>query len=139
MLDILKCDSEFFEDLNIMDYSLLLYKIEINNDNISQFNEFIKTKEYSDFYERHMFWTGNLNEVYLITIIDYLQIYNFYKFMETNIKNFITQRPEKEDDISCVAPDVYAHRFYNYFERIFDVSERQKLQDLNSRIINWGS
>jgi len=59
--------------------------------------------------------------------------------METNIKNFITQRPEKEDDISCVAPDVYAHRFYNYFERIFDVSERQKLQDLNSRIINWGS
>jgi len=138
-MDILKCDSDFFEDLNIMDYSLLLYKIEINESNLAMFNEFIKTKQYTDFYERHMFWTGNLNEVYLLTIIDYLQIYNFYKFMETNIKNFITQRPEKVDDISCVAPDIYASRFYNYFEKIFDISEKEKLRNLNARMVNWAS
>jgi hypothetical protein len=122
-----------------MDYSLLLYKIEINSETINTFNEFIKTKAYSDFYDRHMFWTNNKGEVFLLTIIDYLQIYNFYKFMETNIKNLITQRPEREDEISCVAPDVYSKRFYSYFERIFDISERERLQSINSRMINFGS
>jgi len=117
-IESIKNDSEFFEDLNIMDYSLLVIKLELNDSNI---NDFISFKNSLDFpnYKRHIYQdTSNRNIVYILMIIDYLQIYSFFKFLVNNFKVHILERPPNNDDISCVEPNTYANRFYKYISKI---------------------
>jgi hypothetical protein len=114
-----KLDSEFFEDLYLMDYSLLVFKMSFDDEeSVNQFEEFKQTRDYV-YYDKHIFVSKTeRNTAYIIVIIDYLQTYNLKKKMENNIKNYLTERPENYDDISCVPPDVYAQRFYKYMLQI---------------------
>lgn len=113
-----KRDAEFFEDLNLMDYSLLIFKIELNDRALAELSEFLDSKEYT-YYKKHFFPSSENNNVfYVCSIIDYLQDFNFFKKMESNIKNFIIERPEKQDLISCVPADIYASRFIKFIEKI---------------------
>jgi hypothetical protein len=111
-------DAEFFEDLNLMDYSLLIFKIEIKENSLSEFSDLLDSKEYN-YYKKHIFpSTDNSNVIYVCSIIDYLQDYNFFKKMENNIKNYIIDRHEKIDLISCVPADIYASRFIKFVQKI---------------------
>lgn len=119
-VNIATCDAEFFEDLNLMDYSLLLLKLEFDEDMYTEFLNFKKTKDYT-YYERHIYFsTENPRIAFLVVIIDYLQDFSFFKLMENNIKNFITERPSDANMISCVPSDIYSKRFIEFIQKITD-------------------
>ena len=113
-------DAEFFEDLNLMDYSLLFIKLKFNEEyDIESLENFKNAKDYC-YYKKYLYFPNDKDhsEAYLVMIIDYLQVFTYMKYLENNIKNFITERPTNSDDISCVAPDVYCKRFINYMKSI---------------------
>jgi hypothetical protein len=74
-------------------------------------------------YKKYLFRSLNGKIVYVIAIIDYLQIYNFYKYLETNFKLLINNRPEKKEEISCVPPEEYCNRFIDYVKKITQISD----------------
>ena len=111
-LDNVTKDSEFFEDLNLMDYSLLVLKLKFDEMSLQDFKN---SPDYL-FYQRHVYFSSSdSNEAYMCVIIDFLQDFNFLKKMENISKNFITQRPSKSNLISCVPSDVYSKRFVEFF------------------------
>jgi hypothetical protein len=57
------------------------------------------------------------NIFYECFIINFFQDYNLRKKIENNIKNFITERPNKNDLISCVPSDIYSTRFVEFFTK----------------------
>ena len=127
-IESIKQDSEFFEDLNIMDYSLLVLRLEFNNTTYKQYEEFLKSSDYQH-YKRYIYPSKQDKMiVYTLIIIDYLQIYHFIKYLENNIKVHLIERPENKDDISCVDPSKYANRFYQYMK---EITEREKGMSLN--------
>ncbi len=110
-------DAEFFEDFNLMDYSLLLLKLEFKEDSITEFIKFNESRDY-EFYSRHIYHSKeDSNIFYVCFIIDFFQDYNLRKKIENNIKNFITERPNKTDLISCVPSDIYSTRFVEFFTK----------------------
>jgi hypothetical protein len=121
LVTTIKHDSEFFEDLFLMDYSLLVLKFELTNESqLKEYVEFQQSPEYL-FYQRHIFYSSKYpNVAYIISIIDYLQHFSLFKKLENKIKTNITERPDQNNGISCVPPDVYSVRFYKY---IFDLTD----------------
>jgi len=148
-----KSDSFFLADLDIMDYSLFVVKVCLNNKEIDQLfgtsyiesgfrlnreslnnfltvdyyvnerNSIFENVEELEPYKKYLYRSLNKNIVYIISIIDYFQIYNFYKYLETNIKYYLKERPRNIEDISCVAPDIYSKRFIEYVEKVTNLSE----------------
>jgi 1-phosphatidylinositol-4-phosphate 5-kinase len=107
-------DAEFFEDFNLMDYSLLLIKLDFKEESISEFIKFKESRDY-EFYSRHIYHSKqDSNIFYVCFIIDFFQEYNLRKKMENNFKNLIIERQGKSDLISCVPSDVYSSRFIEY-------------------------
>ncbi len=60
------------------------------------------------------------NIVYIISIIDYLQVYNFYKYLETNLKYYMRFKDDLRA-ISCVPPDIYYDRFVEFINKITSI------------------
>ena len=144
---IVREDATFLKDLDIMDYSLLVVKISLNQKEVIErliqcekifgksihesIDQSISINEIDidlDLNEseiknlqKYLFRSLNRNVVYIIAIIDYFQLYNFFKFLETNIKYYIKNRPEKVTAISCVPSDIYCKRFIDYVSRITKV------------------
>jgi len=83
-------------------------------------------------YKKYLYRSLNENVVYIISIIDYLQIYNFYKYLETNLKFYVRTRPEKVEAISCVPPEIYCNRFIDYIKKITHLDEKS----LNNTVIS---
>jgi hypothetical protein len=111
-------DAEFFEDLNLMDYSLLLLKLEFNDLNYKEFLKFKETREYQ-YYKRHIYFSSRDSKIaYICVIIDYLQDFSKVKKLENLIKNNVTERPSKNDLISCVPADIYSKRFIEFMQQI---------------------
>jgi hypothetical protein len=101
--------------------------IEIGNTSLNFVDEsfsFFKNPHEIHQYKKYMYRSLNENIVYIISIIDYLQIYNFYKYLETNFKVFIRSGQGKAEGISCVAPDFYCNRFIEYIKKITDMDEK---------------
>ena len=154
--EIMEKDSKFFCDLGIMDYSLLVIKLEINEDEMkfifgnehknyidkevdeikknSEDDSIIVSKDISlesfdnknytnqirfpndNFISLRKYFFPCLNTkfMYIISIIDFLQLYNLKKNIETKLKNLNTQI----EDISSVPPDKYQQRFEKYGKEI---------------------
>lgn len=113
-------DAEFFEDQHLMDYSVLLLKLEYRPEQKEEFFAILNSSGFS-FYNRFFFLSDKGdNSAYIITIIDYLQNYSIIKKMENGLKNYVLERPQKSDHISCVPPDVYAKRLISYIEKLTD-------------------
>ena len=72
-------------------------------------------------YRKYIFKGLNENIIYIISIIDYLQTYNFYKYLETNLKFYIKSRPDDIRAISCVPPEIYYERFVNFIQIITNI------------------
>lgn len=124
--NISKQDAYFFEQMELMDYSLFVVKLSMSK----ELNNIIANKEvngngsnaYSDIQclRKHLYPSLNVGVWYIISIIDYLQTYNFLKYMETGYKSVLAFKMNNKD-ISCVEPSVYAKRFTEYIEKITDV------------------
>jgi hypothetical protein len=67
-------------------------------------------------YQKYIYLSTDKKKVYILAIIDYLQVYHFLKALETNYKFFV-KRPKTILSISCVPPDIYQDRFMKYIEK----------------------
>lgn len=136
--DISKKDANFFEQLELMDYSLFVIKIKVSPElhNIivnTETNDDIKDNSfYPDIkrLKKHLYPSLIDGVWYIISIIDYFQTYNFLKLMETGYKSVLAWKLNNKD-ISCVEPSVYAKRFADYIERITDVKKIMSIESID--------
>ena len=70
-------------------------------------------------YKQYLFPSLTTGTAYLLSIIDYFQMFNFYKYVESGIKTKITK--EGKDAVSCVDPDTYSKRFIKYINKMTDI------------------
>ena len=74
------------------------------------------------YYKPYLFPGLNVGTGYIISIIDFLQAYNFYKIVENTYKTTIQGRKsDAEGGISCVEPKLYSERFINYVQNLTKV------------------
>ena len=85
-------------------------------------------------YRQYLYPSLNHGTAYIISIIDYFQIFNFFKYMESSIKNNL----HRKNTISCVDPITYSKRFIKYIYMLTDVEqflsneiEEIKVEDTN--------
>ena len=73
-------------------------------------------------YKQYLFPSLSQGTAYIISIIDYFQIFNFFKYVESGLKtNFFRQNKKKI--ISCVDPLSYSNRFIQYINTLTDVKQ----------------
>ena len=116
-------------------------KMDYNNLNLDEFqiNQTFKEKgnifKHSKYYKQYLFPSLNPGTAYILAIIDYFQIFNFYKYVESGLKTSFGFHKEK---VSCVDPKTYSKRFINYFIKITDIkkmlTEGQKLEYMKDSI-----
>ena len=74
-------------------------------------------------YKQYLFPSFNPGTAYILAIIDYFQLFNFYKFVESGIK---TKFSKNAEGVSCVEPETYSKRFIKYFEKLTDIKQLYK-------------
>ena len=72
-----------------------------------------------EYYKQYLFPSLTQGTSYIIAIIDYFQIFNFFKYMESRIKNNF----HKKNTISCVDPVTYSERFIKYINMLTNVKQ----------------
>ena len=73
-------------------------------------------------YKQYLFPSLTQGTAYIIAIIDYFQIFNFFKLVESGLKTGFFQK-KKKNIISCVDPKTYSERFINYINKLTDVKQ----------------
>ena len=63
---------------------------------------------------RNCLVSENKKELYHISIIDYLQFFNWKKKLERSYFGVVSSKPDK---ISCQKPEVYQKRFFKFARR----------------------
>ena len=94
-------------------------KIKKNNKprtSIMGIGQFYKTK----YYKHYLFPSLTPGVAYILAIIDYFQMFNFYKYVESGLK---TKFSKNAEGVSCVDPKTYSDRFIKYFERMTDIKK----------------
>ena len=178
LLQIAEKDAEFLSSLGIMDYSLLVAKISLNNEeiaclfggghrrtterqflqmigqerisisqNISEENEPNNDKNNNNNKEedknlldkqneirfkegniaplkKYMFPSLKGDIVYIMAIIDFFQIYNLQKNLETKYKKF--KSGVRKEEISSLPPDEYKNRFIEFLKQKTDSEDYLK-------------
>ena len=86
-----------------------------------------------EYFKPYLYPSINQGNAYILSIIDYLQLFNFFKYLEMELKTKFKKDGKKI--ISCVDPKTYSDRFINYIigvtemEDIFKVDEEPKQID----------
>jgi 1-phosphatidylinositol-4-phosphate 5-kinase len=78
-------------------------------------------------YEQYIYPSLNPGVAYILSIIDYFQMFNFYKVVESGLK---TKFSKNAAGVSCVDPQTYSKRFIKYFETSTDI--KKLFKDNNS-------
>ena len=78
--------------------------------------QFFNTKH----YKQYLFPSLTPGVAYILAIIDYFQMFNFYKYVESGLK---TKFSKNAQGVSCVDPKTYSERFIKYFERLTDIQQ----------------
>ena len=74
------------------------------------------------YYKPYLYSGLNVGTGYIISIIDFLQSYNFVKIVENQFKTKIKgKKSDVEGGISCVEPNLYSQRFINYVKHLTEV------------------
>ena len=81
----------------------------------------------SKYYKQYIYPSLTPGNAYILAIIDYFQIFNFYKYVEATFKKI----GSKDNGISCVEPRTYAKRFINYFNILTDIKFMLKVDQNN--------
>ncbi len=84
---------------------------------ISEKGEKFKNIKY---YKQYIFPSLKPGSAYILAIIDYFQMFNFYKYIESGLKTKFGKKKAKAK-ISCVDPKTYSSRFIKYFEKITNI------------------
>lgn len=87
------------------------------------FGQFFNTKH----YKQYLFPSLTPGVAYILAIIDYFQMFNFYKYVESGLK---TKFSKNAEGVSCVDPKTYSDRFIKYFERMTDI--KKLFKDINN-------
>jgi hypothetical protein len=74
-------------------------------------------------YKNYLFPSFKPGTAYILSIIDYFQMFNFYKVVESGIK---TKFSKNAEGVSCVDPETYSKRFIKYFETLTDIKQWYK-------------
>ena len=69
-------------------------------------------------YRQYLFPSFNPETAYIFAIINYFQMFNFYKSIESGIKRKLAKNGVA---VSCVDPKTYSLRFIKYFEKLTDI------------------
>jgi hypothetical protein len=80
-------------------------------------------------YKNYLFPSLTPGVAYILAIIDYFQMFNFYKYVESGLK---TKFSKNAEGVSCVDPKTYSDRFIKYFERMTDIKKLFKDNDNNA-------
>jgi len=96
-----------------------------NNSSTISFDDYQRMQSpRKDFEEkRHTFLSSNLQYIYHIAIIDYLQDYNFDKKLENFVKTIWRGRAA---EISAVPPERYAKRYIEFMENQVILLDKKK-------------
>ena len=90
------------------------------------------------YYKQYLFPSLIPGQAYILAIIDYFQMFNFYKYVESGLK---TKFGKKKDKVSCVDPKTYSKRFIKYFETLTEIKhmlkDGQKTDQSNFRKTNY--
>ena len=95
-----------------------------NNDNMKRnFSVMGEGKLHDiEYYKPYLYPSINQGTAYILSIIDYLQLFNFFKYLEMELKTKF--RKDGKKVISCVDPKAYSDRFINY---IIDVTDLENI------------
>ena len=80
-------------------------------------------------YEQYIYPSLNPGVAYILSIIDYFQMFNFYKVVESGLK---TKFSKNAAGVSCVDPQTYSKRFIKYFETLTDIKKLFKDNNSNN-------
>jgi len=112
LLRTLRGDVELLTAMNVMDYSLLLVFTPRNVDTMRPRN-----KKYCFLGEG-----PHAQYAFYIGIIDYLQVYNRFKRLETLSKTIVNPRKTRLD-ISAVSPSEYSERFLAFVGQVLGLTD----------------
>ena len=93
----------------------IVINFEDNKDNYNEKNLNFKLNEIQDI-KKYIFPSLKASNLYIIAIIDFLQIYTFQKYLENQYKKINTD----EKLISSIPPEPYKERFIKFVESITD-------------------
>lgn len=101
LLEQLQSDCEWFQRLEIIDYSLLIgmHRVKQSSFDITKL--------------KNVYISSDQQYLYFIGVIDVLTLYTTKKKLENLVKS-----PFLGSDISCVPPKQYAERFLNYLQNV---------------------
>ena len=141
---------EEIQDIQENEYKELMEGSGVNNNNIVTsftFNEKrfnygdiyvkerkVKIKENvtkftnSKYYKQYIYPSLIPGNAYILAVIDYFQIFNFYKYVEATFKGI---GGKGNNGNSCVEPRTYAKRFINYFNLLTDIKFMLKIDKNN--------
>jgi hypothetical protein len=112
----------FTNSLSISDKGFSYSNIKIQERKIS-IKENGKQFNNAKYYKQYVFPSLVPGQAYILAIIDYFQMFNFYKYVESTLK---TRFGKEKDKISCVDPKTYSKRFINYFNSLTDIKHLLK-------------
>ena len=112
----------FTNSLSISDKGFSYSNIKIQERKIS-IKENGKQFNNAKYYKQYFFPSLVPGQAYILAIIDYFQMFNFYKYVESTLK---TRFGKEKDKISCVDPKTYSKRFINYFNSLTDIKHLLK-------------
>jgi len=109
-IENLSKDAYFLKKHNIMDYSLLFV---IAKDDKK--NRLICKNSYKFWRSMKSCQQFN-NEIWSFSIIDYLQLFNKFKYLESRYKELVNYKSSYY--VSCINPKTYSERFINFINSI---------------------
>ena len=112
----------FTNSLSISDKGFSYSNIKIQERKIS-IKENGKQFNNAKYYKQYVYPSLVPGQAYILAIIDYFQMFNFYKYVESTLKTRFGKEKEK---ISCVDPKTYSKRFINYFNSLTDIKHLLK-------------
>lgn len=118
--DLLEKDSDFFRQKKLIDYSLIVFKIDKKKYFEDMMSEGKNPDENFFLNKRELYSLKSVQEegvCYHIGIIDYLQPYNLQKYFEKNFKKLL--KADKDLNTSSQDPKTYQERFCNFVKDIF--------------------
>ena len=110
-IENLRKDAYFLKNHNIMDYSLLYV---IADDN-AEMKEVINKNSYK-VWRSLKSCPEFKSEVWSFAIIDYLQEFNKFKYLESRYKELMNYKNSYY--VSCINPKTYSERFINFMNSI---------------------
>ena len=114
---------------SLLNYDDQNLKIDNDNKNVNSIKINRTSKEKGEifmnckYYKQYLFPSLIPGQAYILAIIDYFQMFNFYKYVESGLK---TKFGLKKSKVSCVDPKTYSKRFITYIIKVTNIKHMLK-------------